>query len=150
LERGGLKYVLLDMLRDQPRHGYDLIRELEERSGGYYSPSPGTVYPTLQMLEDMGLVHSREDEGRRIYELTQEGESYLTEHAEHVRRHRERMAAFAGPGGREGAELLFDLKRLFKDIAEASWRQKDRPEKLAAIREILERTKKDIDALGTE
>jgi DNA-binding PadR family transcriptional regulator len=150
LERGGLKFVLLDLLRAQPRHGYDLIQELEERSGGFYSPSPGTIYPTLQMLEDMSYVRSREDDGRRVYEITPEGEAYLEEHREHVERHQERMAAFGGPGAREGAELLFQMKKLFKDIAEASWRQKDQPEKLAAIRKILERTKQDIDALGSD
>ena len=58
-EKGALKYLMLDLVGIKPRHGYDIIRELEESSGGCYSPSPGTIYPTLQMLEDVGqwLAH---------------------------------------------------------------------------------------------
>ena len=54
-EKGDLKYVILDLLKDEPSHGYEVIRKLEERSRGFYSPSPGSVYPTLQLLEDMEL-----------------------------------------------------------------------------------------------
>src|SRR3712207_5975654 len=57
-DRGDLKYVILDLLRARPRHGYDIIRALEDRFRGLYSPSPGSVYPTLQLLEDQGLVSS--------------------------------------------------------------------------------------------
>ena len=53
-ERGDLKYVILDLLTDKPRHGYEIIRELEDRFHGFYTPSAGKVYPTLQLLEDMG------------------------------------------------------------------------------------------------
>lgn len=149
-ERGALKFVLLDLLQKAPRHGYDLIRELEEQSGGFYTPSPGTVYPTLQLLEDQGYIRGRESEGRKIYEVTPEGEAYLEEHAEHIRRHREHMAAAFGPAGRESAEVLFRMKSLFRDIAEASWQHREQPEKLARIREILERAKREIDDLGRE
>ncbi|WP_447514071.1 PadR family transcriptional regulator, partial [Clostridioides difficile] len=51
-----LRLILLKLIEEQPRHGYDLIREIEERSGGAYAPSPGVVYPTLTMLDDMGLI----------------------------------------------------------------------------------------------
>jgi DNA-binding PadR family transcriptional regulator len=150
MERGGLKFALLDLLKDRPRHGYELMRELEERSGGFYSPSPGTVYPTLQMLEDMGYVSSSEDEGRRVYELTREGAQFLEEHSEHAQRHRDRMAAFCGPGGREGMEVMYQMKGLFRDIAEASWRHREDAEKMAAIRDILQRAKGDIDQLSKD
>ena len=65
--RGDLKYVILDLLKDQPRHGYDIIRALEDRMGGQYRPSPGSVYPTLQMLEDLGYVTSSQQEGKKVY-----------------------------------------------------------------------------------
>ena len=55
LGRGDLKYVILDLIKDQPSHGYEVMRALEGRFRGFYSPSPGSVYPTLQMLEDLGL-----------------------------------------------------------------------------------------------
>ena len=87
--KGDLKYVILDLVRDKPRHGYDIIRELEERSYGFYKPSPGVVYPTLQMLEEMGYARSTEQGGKRVYSITEEGLKFL-EHqgnvADYVRR----------------------------------------------------------------
>src|ERR1041385_1376212 len=61
-EQGDLKYVILRLLEDKPRHGYEIIKELESRFGGSYAPSPGTVYPTLTMLEDMGLASVAPDD----------------------------------------------------------------------------------------
>src|SRR6266581_6856385 len=77
--RGDLKYVILDLLKDQPRHGYDIIRELEGRFHGFYTPSAGAVYPVLQLLEDMGAVTVVEQEGRKVYTITDEGRRILTE-----------------------------------------------------------------------
>ena len=76
-QKGDLKYVVLGLLKENPRHGYDIIRELEEQSRGLYKPSPGVIYPTLQMLEEMGYASSREEEGKKIYAITAEGEEYL-------------------------------------------------------------------------
>src|SRR5579871_2146742 len=75
--RGDLKYVILELLKDQPRHGYDIIRALEERMRGAYRPSPGSVYPTLQMLEDGGFVASEQVAGKRVYTITDEGRTEL-------------------------------------------------------------------------
>src|ERR1700749_714038 len=73
-EQGDLKYVTLRLLEDKPRHGYDIIKELEGRFGGSYAPSPGTVYPTLTMLEDLGYARVVPEEGgKKIYEITDEG-----------------------------------------------------------------------------
>ena len=71
--RGDLKYVILSLLAEEPMHGYEIIRRLEAESGGLYSPSPGSVYPTLQMLEDQGYVISEQQEGKRVYRITAEG-----------------------------------------------------------------------------
>lgn len=76
-QKGDLKYVILDLLKDKPRHGYDIIRELEELSYGFYKPSPGVIYPTLQMLEEMGYATSTEQEGKRVYSITEEGLKFL-------------------------------------------------------------------------
>ena len=75
--KGDLKYVILDLLKDKPRHGYDIIRELEELSYGFYKPSPGVIYPTLQMLEEMGYARSVEQEGKKVYSITEEGLKFL-------------------------------------------------------------------------
>lgn len=82
--RGDARYILLDALRDGPKHGYEIIKALEERSAGQYVPSPGTVYPTLQYLEDQGLVRSTQEAERRIFQLTEAGTAELTAQAEQV------------------------------------------------------------------
>ena len=69
--RAGILHLLADV--DRPMHGYEMIRELQERSGGAWRPSAGSIYPTLQLLEDEGLVASTEDSGKRLYSLTDAG-----------------------------------------------------------------------------
>jgi DNA-binding PadR family transcriptional regulator len=73
MRRGDIRQALLRTLADGPAHGYEVIRRLEERSGGLWRPSAGSVYPTLQLLEEQGLLRSREEGGKRVYELTEEG-----------------------------------------------------------------------------
>jgi DNA-binding PadR family transcriptional regulator len=73
MRRGDTRQVVLRALLDGPAHGYEIIRRLEERSAGLWRPSAGSVYPTLQLLEEQGLVSSRDDSGKRVYELTDEG-----------------------------------------------------------------------------
>src|SRR5438876_6601773 len=72
-ESGDMKYVILKLVKDKPRHGYEVMKELEEQMHGCYSPSPGTVYPTLQWLEDEGLVVAKDVEGKKVYEITDAG-----------------------------------------------------------------------------
>lgn len=80
-----LRLVLLKLIADTPRHGYDLIREIEARSGGAYAPSPGVVYPTLTMLADMDLIAEQAVEGaKKIFAVTGAGEAELAEQAEQV------------------------------------------------------------------
>jgi DNA-binding PadR family transcriptional regulator len=71
---------VLALLAEQPRHGYEIIQEVTQRTGGAWRPSPGSVYPTLQQLEDEGLVRTSESEGRRTVALTEEGTRYVEEH----------------------------------------------------------------------
>jgi DNA-binding PadR family transcriptional regulator len=83
-EKGDLKYVILDMLEEEPAHGYAIIRNLEERSRGFYSPSPGSVYPTLQLLEDMGHVTATQRDGKKVYAITDEGRKFLEDNRRSV------------------------------------------------------------------
>jgi DNA-binding PadR family transcriptional regulator len=77
---GDLRLVLLAMIQEKPRHGYELIKELEQKFGGGYAPSPGSIYPTLTLLEELELVRAVTSEGtKRLFEITVEGESYLRE-----------------------------------------------------------------------
>lgn len=95
-DSGELRLVLLKLIADQPRHGYDLIRAIEELSGGAYAPSPGVVYPTLTMLHDMGHIDEAKAEGsRKAYAITPEGAAHLAEHKAEVDALLERLAALA-------------------------------------------------------
>jgi len=96
-EKGDLKYVILGLLAEKPRHGYEIIRDLEEKLGGFYSPSPGAVYPTLQMLEDMSYVSSRQQDSKRVYEISEEGRAFLVEHKETLDDIQKRMHSRLGP-----------------------------------------------------
>jgi DNA-binding PadR family transcriptional regulator len=71
--RGDVRAAILALLAEQPRHGYEIISEISERSGGFWRPSPGSVYPTLQLLADEGLVSSRDEGGKKLFELTESG-----------------------------------------------------------------------------
>jgi len=82
--RGGSKFLLMDALREGAKHGYEIIKSLEERSGGQYVPSPGVVYPTLQFLSEIGLVRAEQDGDRRVFHLTEEGQRELDEHVDEV------------------------------------------------------------------
>ena len=71
--RGAVTTAIITLLNERPMHGYELITELEQRSGGRWKPSPGAIYPALGKLEASGLVTSKEEDGKRLYELTEEG-----------------------------------------------------------------------------
>ncbi|HLK36657.1 MAG TPA: PadR family transcriptional regulator [Polyangiaceae bacterium] len=83
-ERGVVRYLILDAIRAQPRHGYEIIQAIDEKSHGSYRPSPGVVYPTLQMLEEMQLARATEQVDRKAYTLTEAGEAELKAHEDEV------------------------------------------------------------------
>ena len=93
------------LLAEQPLHGYELIQQITARSGGAWRPSPGSVYPALQLLEDQGLIRGEQAEGRRVYHVTEAGSSYIEQ------RRDELAAAWAGvtAGGDDPARELRDL-----------------------------------------
>src|SRR3546814_7005192 len=114
-ESGELRLVLLKLIADQPRHGYDLIRAIEELTGGEYAPSPGVVYPTLTLLQDMGLIEEAEAEGpRKPFQVTDEGRTHLEEKAGEVEGLLERLDEFApperSPAGPSGGRGVGDRK----------------------------------------
>jgi DNA-binding PadR family transcriptional regulator len=79
-----VRAALLVLLDEEPRNGYGLMQEIERRSEGVWRPSPGSVYPALSQLEDEGLVRAREEGGRRLYELTDEGRAHVEEHRDRL------------------------------------------------------------------
>jgi DNA-binding PadR family transcriptional regulator len=76
-DHGDLRFILLSMVAAKPAHGYDLIKALEDRMGGGYSPSPGVIYPTLTMLEEQGFARVAAQDGKKLYQATAEGETFL-------------------------------------------------------------------------
>jgi DNA-binding PadR family transcriptional regulator len=94
---GELRLLLLKLIDEQPRHGYDLIRKIEERSGGAYAPSPGVIYPTLTMLDDMTLIEEQKAEGaRKQFGITEAGRAHLAERQAEVEALLARLAEIAG------------------------------------------------------
>ncbi len=82
VRRGDVRSAILALIDDHPMHGYEMITELEERTGGRWRPSAGSIYPTLQLLEDEGLVTAEEVDGRKVYSLTEDGQKAVPERTE--------------------------------------------------------------------
>jgi DNA-binding PadR family transcriptional regulator len=105
--RGDVRSAVLRLLGETPMHGYQVIQELAARSGGAWRPSAGSVYPTLQLLEDEGLVASEETGGKRVYHLTEAGQAAVADTADAAAPWEEAAEAGAGSGGlRESAGRL--------------------------------------------
>jgi DNA-binding PadR family transcriptional regulator len=135
-ERGGIKFAILELLKEKPRHGYEIIREMEERSGGLYSPSPGAVYPTLQALEDQDLVSSATEGGKRVYTVAGAGLSYLETHREQARGHRERWETHWGVHGK-GRDTTMEMKETLAGVMQAVRESAADPEKMKEINDVL-------------
>ena len=118
-ESGELRLVLLKLIADQPRHGYDLIRAVEEMTGGEYAPSPGVIYPTLTMLLDMGLIEEAEADGaRKAFSITPDGEAELADKAEEVEALLERLADLKPEQEHHGRA---PIKRAVGNLLSAIW-----------------------------
>jgi len=92
LAQGDLRLIALTLIAEQPRHGYDIIKQLEERTSGWYSPSPGIVYPTLTYLEEAGYLTSQADGAKKLYTITDAGRGYLEENREIIEAVMSRLA----------------------------------------------------------
>jgi len=145
---GDMKYVILKLLRDKPRHGYEVMKELEERMHGCYSPSPGTIYPTLQWLEDEGLVVGRDVEGKKVYEITDTGRAFLDEHKDIVEDIFDRVTeTVERTVGGSMVEVNRALGQLVKAVYRTGWKaETDAARK--AVAEILGKATTEIEALG--
>ncbi len=154
--RGDVKFALLELLRERPMHGYEMMKALEEKSGGFYTPSAGTIYPTLQMLEDRNLVTSNEADGKKVYSITDAGRAFLEE------QRKESEPQFGppwarggfGPRGPRGFRNIPEMQALGTEAREvarlfaiATRSSFNNPEQAARLRTIIERTRKDLSDL---
>ena len=148
--RGDVRLALLRLLAEQPANGYQLMQTIEERSGGRWRPSPGSVYPTLAQLEDEGLIKSVEAEGSRRFEITDAGREHLESRAEEPEPWK--------PADEEGENAISELAPLVIQIGKAAWQVAtvgDEAQRARAI-EVLAETRRSLyrilaeDAPGTD
>ncbi len=115
VRRGDVRAAILDVLAVEPMNGYQIIQQIAERSGGAWKPSPGSVYPTVQQLEDEGLVEGSEGSGRRLLRLTDAGLTYVEEHPDELA---DTWRAFDEPAADQGPG---DLKPVIGQVMGAVW-----------------------------
>jgi len=140
--RGDLKYAILAVLQDGPRHGYDIMLEMEQRRG--LRPSPGSIYPALQFLEDGDFVTGAERDGKRVYTITDAGRKLLEERGAGAAEDEENAAGIFGSFA-NGARALHDLKDLAKQVLRAG-----DPELIKQVAQILIKARREIYALLAE
>ncbi|MFC9973156.1 PadR family transcriptional regulator [Spirillospora sp. NPDC127200] len=137
--KGNVRAAILALLAEEPRNGYQIIQEVERRSGGAWRPSPGAVYPALQQLADEGLVRSEEGEGRKTFHLTDEGRAHVAEHADELTDPWAEMTPDFGEG----------VPELFKQMAQTGAAvmqvvHSGSPDQVAQARDVLNRARRDL------
>ena len=144
-EAGEVRLAILSLLAEGPKHGYQLMKEMKERSGGVYSASAGSVYPTLQQLEDEGLIVAEMQGGRRVYSLTEEGRRELAKDPDAVREIWER-AEECEDWGQFMTPEAFVLFKQMGPLIKAGMRAARHGDS-QRVNEILERARRELDQL---
>ncbi len=148
--RGELRLALLSLLAEGPKHGYELMKQLEARSGGLYRASAGSVYPTLQQLEDEGLARSESRDGKRVYQLSDEGREIVEEERAAIRRIWRRADEW-GDWSYASAPEAWVVARPAMELAKAALRavaNEDADDDRAdLVRKILVRARREIERL---
>jgi DNA-binding PadR family transcriptional regulator len=150
---GELRLALLALLEEGPKHGYELMKQLEARSGGLYRASAGSVYPTLQQLEDEGLAHSESRDGKRVYALSDDGKQLVEAESRAIRRIWRRAEQW-GDWSYASAPEAWEVARPAMELAKAALRavasEDADDERVDRVREILVRARRDIERLDDE
>lgn len=137
--RGDVRSAMLLLLSERPLHGYQIIQILSERSGGCWQPSPGSVYPALQLLEDEGLIQAVQDEGRRVFHLTEAGREYVDAHREEFNAALKGMADTTSNGAMELHNLLRQVGMTVREFAHVGT-----PEQISAAQKLLINTRRQL------
>ncbi|AKG24838.1 hypothetical protein IJ00_25255 [Calothrix sp. 336/3] len=140
--RGDIKYILLTLLAEQPRHGYELIKELEARYAGFWKPSPGSVYPTLQLLEEGGYLISEQVQGKRVYTITDAGQELLAERGDRP----------TWMNRREQPQELMELQKAMTDVGAAVMQvaRSGNSQQIARVKELLNRVRREVYGILAE
>jgi DNA-binding PadR family transcriptional regulator len=150
-DRGTVRYLVLDALQVEPRHGYEILRVITEKSGGVYRPSPGVIYPTLQMLEELGHIQLTQREERKVYAITAEGRTELASHTDEVKEFYE-SSSDQGVDGREGdlRHLAQRFRRLLHLFKRSLRRGRLAPSKIRRVRTVLDQAIDQLEELLEE
>lgn len=145
-DAGDVRLVILKLLSEQPSYGYQLIKTMEERLAGGYTPSPGVIYPTLTMLEEEGLATAAVESGKKVYSVTPEGLQFLEENKRRVEALFERLAE-AGKGFQRGRspEIMKAFQNLRGAVVAKVSRESVTAEQIAKIAEAINSAAKAID-----
>ncbi|XLZ69993.1 PadR family transcriptional regulator [Massilia sp. SR12] len=144
-DSGAMRYVVLQLIANKPRHGYEIIKELEALTGGSYSPSPGAIYPLLSMLADMGHVDIVKDGNKKLYSVLPEGLAFLAENRAMVDAY---MARLSCSGGEEGGDLRSLMHALKEAVISRGRGPRTTREQVDAIRAILKHAINEINKLN--
>ena len=151
IQRGEIRHLILDTLAKKGRHGYDIMQTIQEKTGGIYLPSSGTLYPALQILEDLELISSSREGKKRIYELTEEGVKELENHRPLLDEIYEDMDQGQSIEENEFFEEIHDkIMNMSKAITRSFQRGRLDSAKTDKIREIIHNTAKRVDDILKE
>ena len=147
-EQGDLRFVLLKLIAEQPSHGYELIKAVEQAAGGAYSPSPGVIYPTLTLLEELGYVGATEGGGgKKLYTITPEGEAFLETNRAHVDGLTARMDEAASRSTASAPQILRATHNLKTALRMKLTSAPLGPEQVSAIVQLLDETVRKIEEI---
>jgi DNA-binding PadR family transcriptional regulator len=137
--RGDIRTAALLLLNEEPRNGYEIMQEVEERSDGVWRPSPGSVYPALAQLEDEGLIRSQELDGRKLFALTDEGRAYVKERGEDKSPPWEQMSGDVSNQAHELGKLMREVASAFVQVMKTGSEAQ-----MGEARKILAAARKDL------
>jgi DNA-binding PadR family transcriptional regulator len=147
-DSGELRLVLLLLLEKQPRHGYDFIREIEERTGGAYAPSPGVVYPTLTLLEDLGQIEETKSEGpKRLFAITAAGRAHLEERRAEAEATMARLSALGAENSRIDSGPIWRAMQNLKSVLRQRLSGAQDKQTLFDVAELLDEAARKIERL---
>jgi DNA-binding PadR family transcriptional regulator len=149
-DRGAVRFLVLDALREAPRHGYEIMAAIETKTQGSYRPSPGVVYPTLQLLEELGHVRVSVKDDKKVYALTAAGTKELDEHGDEVASFYEQTEGVWQDHGDELFELAHLVRKMMRTVRRAARRGRLTATKAAKLRAIMQDTVGKLEALFEE
>ena len=148
-EQGDLRYLLLHLIREKPSHGYELIKAIEEQLGGAYSPSPGVIYPTLTLLEELGYIQAESSGTKKLFTVTEEGLAFLKENQGIVETLMKRMAeANQIFGDGPPAEFIRAVQNLKHTLGNRLAKGQLAKDEVQAITDIIDRAASEIEKRG--